>query len=363
MNSLDYAKACCDTVVQMFPQGELPPDGHFHYHAGVFLHGMEEVYLLTGEQKYDDYIINWLRRYIDERGAISGRAGGSLDDIQACNLLVRYCREGRNVPGFCEALNFAGKVLKNWNTNQFGGFWHHYSRPNQMWLDSVYMGQLLGVRYGLWGGDNWYIENAELQMRLLWEHAKDEKTGLLYHAWDAVGEADWHPDTVTGCSSEIWCRALGWYIATAALLGEDLVEKHPVGQRMLQYGAELGKALLRYQDKKKHMWYQVVDKGDREDNWLESSGSCLFTFALAKLIRLGALEGEKYVEAVREAYHSIIENFTEFRGGDFILKGVCIGTPVCDYKGYIERPTKENDLHGMGAFGLMCTEYYKTFHE
>lgn len=363
MNSLDYAKICCETVMRKFPNGELPPDGYFHYHAGVFLHGMEEVYLLTNEKKYDDYIMTWLRRYIDEKGTISGRAEGSLDDIQACNLLVRYCKEGKNIPGFREALDYAAAVLKNWNTNDLGGFWHHYRRPNQMWLDSVYMGQLLGVRYGMLSGDDWYIKTADLQMKLLWEHARDETTGLLYHAWDVSKEAHWNPDSVTGCSSEIWCRALGWYIATATLLGEALTEEHPVGQRMLQYGAELAEALLRYQDKEKHMWYQVVDKGDREDNWLEASGSCLFTFAIAKLIRLGILKDEKYVRAAKSAYHSIIYNFTELSGEDMVLKGVCVGTPVCDYKEYIERTTIENDLHGMGAFGLMCTEYYKTFRE
>ncbi|MBR2956759.1 MAG: glycoside hydrolase family 88 protein [Clostridia bacterium] len=38
------------------------------------------------------------------------------------------------------------------------------------------------------------------------------------------------------------------------------------------------------------------------------------------------------------------------------IKGVCIGTGVSDYTYYINRPTTENDLHGMGAFVLMCAE-------
>ena len=36
------------------------------------------------------------------------------------------------------------------------------------------------------------------------------------------------------------------------------------------------------------------------------------------------------------------------------VDGVCIGTGVCDYKGYISRPVRANDLHGVGAFLLMC---------
>jgi len=42
--------------------------------------------------------------------------------------------------------------------------------------------------------------------------------------------------------------------------------------------------------------------------------------------------------------------------GKFCLSGVCIGTGVGDYAHYINRPTTENDLHGMGAFVLMCAD-------
>lgn len=35
---------------------------------------------------------------------------------------------------------------------------------------------------------------------------------------------------------------------------------------------------------------------------------------------------------------------------------VCIGTNVGDYDYYCQRPVSRNDLHGVGAFLLMCTE-------
>ena len=35
---------------------------------------------------------------------------------------------------------------------------------------------------------------------------------------------------------------------------------------------------------------------------------------------------------------------------------MCIGTGVGDYEHYLARPTSANDLHGMGAFILMCQE-------
>ena len=46
MTPLDYARKCADTIINAFPKAELPPVGKFHYHAGVFLSGVERAYLL-----------------------------------------------------------------------------------------------------------------------------------------------------------------------------------------------------------------------------------------------------------------------------------------------------------------------------
>ena len=39
-----------------------------------------------------------------------------------------------------------------------------------------------------------------------------------------------------------------------------------------------------------------------------------------------------------------------------LIGNICIGTGVGDLKHYYARPTSINDLHGAGAFLLMCTE-------
>lgn len=45
--------------------------------------------------------------------------------------------------------------------------------------------------------------------------------------------------------------------------------------------------------------------------------------------------------------------------GDLIVGHVCIGTGVGDYEFYINRPVCNNDLHGLGAFLYIATEYSK----
>lgn len=360
MNSLDYAKKCCEEVMQLYPNGLIQPYG-FHYHAGVFLHGMEEVYLLSGEKKYDEFILKWINHYVAPNGWIMSVQEMSVDSVMGTNHLIRYAKQRDDVPQFKIALKYTADKFFTWKTNKYGGFFHKGHTENQMWLDSVYMASLFLVRYGLFAEDNRYLGLAETQMQLLWEKARDSKTGLLYHAWDAGCEASW-ADKKTGCSPEFWGRAVGWYLATSSLMAEIL----PMGgfrDKMLRYATELAESILKFRDEETGLWYQVVDKTSRADNWIEFSCSCLFIYGICKLIRLGVFKDEKYTCIAKKAYESIIRDYIDFDGDAIVVKKTCVGTGVGNYEHYVARPTKDNDLHGMGAFILMATEYYKTFEQ
>ena len=63
MTPIEYAKKCCDTIMDKYREADLPPVHMFHYHAGVFLSGMERTYLLCGEEKYNAYIKKWIEDY------------------------------------------------------------------------------------------------------------------------------------------------------------------------------------------------------------------------------------------------------------------------------------------------------------
>ena len=48
-------------------------------------------------------------------------------------------------------------------------------------------------------------------------------------------------------------------------------------------------AVVKYQDQKTGLWWQVMDKGGQPGNYLEASASCMFVYALAKGARMGYL--------------------------------------------------------------------------
>ena len=91
-----------------------------------------------------------------------------------------------------------------------------------------------------------------------------------------------------------------------------------------------------------------------EGNWLENSCSCLFVAAICKAVRKGILP-EEYLEKARRGYEGVLRSL-EWDGDDLLVGNVCIGTGVGDYRHYCERPVSVNDLHGVGAFLLMCAQ-------
>ena len=130
MTSLDYAKSCCDSILNKYPDALIKPWG-FHYHAGVFLHGMEEVYLLCGEKKYDDFISKWLGYYVMPNGWIISREEASVDSIMATNHLIRYVKERNDLPQFETALKHTADSFLTWRTNKYGGFFHKGHTENR----------------------------------------------------------------------------------------------------------------------------------------------------------------------------------------------------------------------------------------
>jgi len=121
-------------------------------------------------------------------------------------------------------------------------------------------------------------------------------------------------------------------------------------------------AIVRVQDRR-GLWWQVLDQGDRDGNYLEESASCMFAYALAKGARQGHLPAEDRRLAVR-AFDAIVQRFVDARpDGAVDVTGCCVGTglggtPDRDgsFEYYAKRPVATNDHHGVGAFLLASVE-------
>lgn len=349
---LEWAEKACEALMAKYEPEQLPPD-RFHYHQGVFLSGMEKTWKLTGKQKYFDYIKRWVDYNVLPDGSIRKFNSDELDDIQPGVLLFNLYEQTGD-ERYKKALYHLVPLLKNWPTNPSGGFWHKGKYPNQMWLDGLYMAGPIAVQFAKTFGESDYFDMMTFQAKLMHEHTKDPNTGLLYHGWDETKQAAW-ADPVTGRAPEFWGRAIGWYPTALLEMFEYLPDDHKDKPDLVNIVRDLLIALTKFQDPATGLWYQVVDKGDRPDNWLETSCSSLFVHSLAKAVRFGYLD-PGYLDYAWKGYRGVIDTLRFDENGHVVISKICIGTGIGDYAHYIARPTSENDLHGAGAFILMCVE-------
>lgn len=353
---IDYARSSCDTMMRKFKAEDLPPKGRFHYHQGVFLSGMYKTYELCKDEKYYQYVKDWVDSIIDEEGTVTNFDSTQLDDIQP-GILLYPLLDRTGDERYQKALDTLLPIILNFPRNEVGGLWHKGHYPHQMWLDGLYMAGPISAEYAKRYDKPEYMQMVVEQALLMEEKTLDKKTGLLYHAWDCSKQTEWS-DPKTGLSPEFWGRSIGW-VPVAVLDDMDFMEKDQEGYaKLCDLVRNLMTAVCKYQSEDGR-WYQVVDKGAKEGNWLENSCSCLYVAALCKAVRKGIMDA-KYLEIAKKGYEGVINSLT-WEGEDLMVGNVCIGTGVGDYQHYIERPTSVNDLHGVGAFLIMCEEAEQVF--
>lgn len=334
----------------------------WNYIDGCMITALLSMADITGEQKYFDFAEHFIDYYIFEDGNIRTYKPEkfNLDDINEGRVLFRlYQVTGK------EKYRKAADILKKHIDTQprtcEGNFWHKAIYPNQVWLDGIYMAQVFYALYQANFGDGDFsdivnqLENVRAKMF-------DEEKKLYYHGYDASRTAFW-ADPVTGRSKNFWLRSVGWFsVALADLL--EIVKPADQNERLAKIFRELMAGAAQYADAETGMYYQVVDQGGREGNYLETSGSSMIAYAMLKGARLGYLDGS-FARLGQKTFHGIVERYLSFTGDELNLGGICLvaglgpeNNPRRDgsYEYYISEPIVENDAKGVAPFILCYTE-------
>ncbi|MBC7900325.1 MAG: glycoside hydrolase family 88 protein, partial [Saprospiraceae bacterium] len=163
-------------------QPGIPPK--WTYDQGVVLKGIEAVWYATGDAKYFRHIQKGMDHWIDEKGDHKDYhlEEYNIDHITPGRAMLTLYRITGQEKYKKMADLFRSQLKTHPRTNE-GGFWHKKIYPNQMWLDGLYMGEPFYAEYSsVFGEDNW----SDIANQFVWmeKHARDPKTGLLYHGWD-----------------------------------------------------------------------------------------------------------------------------------------------------------------------------------
>jgi unsaturated rhamnogalacturonyl hydrolase len=333
------------------------------YEQGVVLKGIEGLWLSTGDGRYFSFIQKGMDNFVNADGTIRTYKAEdyNLDNINSGKiLLLLYKVTGQDK--YRKAAVLLREQLKNHPRTSDGGFWHKKIYPNQMWLDGLYMAEPFYAEYAATFHEQSAFDDIAKQFILMESHARDPKTGLLYHGWDESKQQRW-ADPATGHSPNFWDRAMGWYAMALVDTLDYFPRTHPQRAELIAILNRLAKAVAKYQDSKTGLWYQVVDKGSEKGNYLEASGSSMFVYALAKGVRDGYLP-VSYLSVAKRGYNGLTSEFvkTDANGQTNLDGTVSVaglgGNPYRDgsYQYYISEKVVRNDPKGMGAFLMASNE-------
>jgi unsaturated rhamnogalacturonyl hydrolase len=252
--------------------------------------------------------------------------------------------------------------LKDHPKTKSGGYWHKKIYPWQMWLDGIFMGSTYMVQYAKeFNAPEWF-DAAATQVKMIYEKTLDQSSGLLMHAWDESKQQKWC-DPETGKSHYPWSRATGWYTMAIIDILEYLPEDHPDRGVLIGILQKTCDALLKVQDTKTGLWFQVLNQGGREGNYIEGSGSAMFVYVFARGAHNGYLDN-KFLGIAEKAFNDIIrELITVDNKGFLTMHNICGGcglggNPYRDgsYEYYINEKRVDNDTKGVAPFILAAIE-------
>lgn len=355
-----------DATMQRWPEGHFAAPGAkwaWNYELGTLLEGFDAVWLNSTDRRYYNYIKASVDQFVEPDGSIPTRI---LDEYQLDNVLL-----GRQLlllygvtldQHYYKAATLLYDQLLHQPRTPSGGFWHKQRYPSQMWLDGLYMAEPFYAEYAATFRHPEAFKDITRQFELMDLHARDLKTGLLYHGWDESKQERW-ADKKTGLSSQFWGRAMGWYMMALVDTLSYYPEDDPGRKELLAQLERDAAALVKVQDSASGLWYQVLDKPGAPGNYLESSASCMFVYALAGGVRRGYLP-MSYLASAERGYKGILSHFIQTGPGDEVsltqtVKGAGLGgNPYRDgsYEYYIGEKTGTNDAKGVGAFLLASAE-------
>ncbi|MBC7830193.1 MAG: glycoside hydrolase family 88 protein [Chitinophagaceae bacterium] len=326
------------------------------YDQGVILKGIEGIWNATGNGEYFRYIQKCMDFYVQEDGSIKGYKHDefNIDHINNGKLiLLLYRVTGKEK--YKKASELLRGQLRDHPRTSEGGFWHKNIYPWQMWLDGLYMGQPFYAEYAKMFHEDTIFNDITRQFVLMERHARDSKTGLLYHGWDESRQQKW-ANKETGLSPHFWGRALGWYGMAMVDALDHFPEKHPGRDSIIAILNRFAKAVIKYQDAASGVWYDIVDKQTTPKNYYEASASSMLIYTLAKGMRKGYLPSS-YLQNARKGYDGIIKQFIKTENGQVNLHGTVSvsglgGNPYRDgsFEYYMSEKVIVNDPKGIGAF-------------
>jgi unsaturated rhamnogalacturonyl hydrolase len=358
-----------------------PSPKYWEYTNGVPLYGIQKLYERTNDPAYFNYVKQWVDYYVAADGTINygtpptqttSKNDPRIQDTMQPASLLPQLYDATGDPKYLNAMKNARAVFDIILQNSAGAFWHKPNYARQQWLDAIFMSEPFITRYGALyaeqvkpGDSAACFQTSTTQIKLADAVTFDPQKSLHHHAWNGDEAHDWTlnlpnpatgalqgcglctankipPTTGTRVSPILWARSIGWYVAAIVDVLEFLPQQHPDRAKLEAIVGSIAEGLKTYQDPTSGLWFQIVDAMDgpvpaeggypnegraAQPNFLETSASALFVYALAKAERLGIFHGNKYHGVAKRGWAGV-KSKVVISGDQVTIKDTVVGLSV-----------------------------------
>ncbi len=348
----------------MIEKAKSPRWGYTH---GCVAKAMLDMFDYTQDSVYFNYARGYADTLITQDGQIKtySMAKFNIDNINPGKILFRLYKSTGD-QRYKTAIDTLVTQMNIHPRTKEGGFWHKQIYPHQMWLDGIYMASPFLAEYAKEFNKSEVFDDVVKQIKLMDKNTYDAESGLFYHGWDESKEQKW-ADKTTGRSPNFWTRSIGWYAMALLDVLDYLPQEHEGRKDILEIIGRVAKGIIKWQDKKTGVWYQVTNMGDKEGNYLESSGSSMLVYFLYKAMNKGYINLE-YKAAADKGFDGLVKEFIKKEAdGTYTITNCCAVAGLGgekkyrdgSFEYYISEPVIENDPKSVPTFIWAAMEHEK----
>ena len=322
------------------------------YEWGVTYAGMLLAAEATGEKYFADYTNSRLKLLVDiaenyrpkneeDMPILSMLNPKALDDGGAlCAAFIKAKKSGFNGnidPLIANIVNYISE--KEFRLSD-GTLARNRPQDNTLWLDDLFMGVPALAQMASLTGEQKYFDDAVKQVRQFSQRMYNKEKGIYMHGW--VQSMAYHPQFH-------WARANGWALMSLVELLEVLPKNHPGYAEVLAQLQAHVNGLVKYQSGT-GFWHQLID---RNDTYLETSATAIYTYSIARAINRGYIDKMAFTPAVLLAWNAVATKVNQTGQ----VEGTCVGTGMAfDPAFYYYRPVNLFAAHGYGPVLLAGAE-------
>lgn len=331
------------------------------YEWGVTYQALMEAARITQDERYQKYVDDhfaFIRQQFPEFQKKTDIQDGQMEQIvhpKALDDCGAMCTAMMKAAVQKHQNDVPDEVIENYfdfiEHRQYrlpdGSFARHRPQRNTIWLDDMFMGIPALAYRGVYCTDHSYFDQAASIFHRMAERMWVPGKKLYRHGY------------VEGLHQQPtyhWARANGWAILTTVELLDVLPETHPERPFILNQLQMHIQGLADLQSSE-GFWHQLLD---RNDSYLETSATAIYTYCIAHAVRRGWVDGITYGPVAQLGWHAVSTKVQE----DGRVAGTCVGTGMAfDPAFYYYRPVSSAAAHGYGPAIWAATEMYALLGE